>query len=129
MDNIYKEVKNIALPIYVMGFIFYLATLTFSNYKIINIGVIIVSCTYSILCFFMVGASIVVAIEKTKNKAQIYVTLQYFVRYLITGSLIYYTFKINVFNTFIFVVPLFFPKVYLLIKGLYDYKKSYKKEV
>lgn len=118
MNIVFDEIKKLILPIFVQTLIAYVffhlhgyggvkvfATLVFSNF-------------YSLLNFWSMGAAISVALKKSSGKAQMYMQMQYFVRYIITGSLIYYAIKLPDVNVLAFVVPMFFIKTSLILRSL-----------
>lgn len=106
-----------------------LMLLTFGVFSLLNYSGLTVFLTllfgtaYALINFFMIAQATTAALVKPPQKAQVYMTTQYFIRLLITGELIYLAIKIPQINFWAFIVPLFFPKVVIILNSIF-YKKG-----
>lgn len=124
MNIVYSEIKKLVIPIFVLDFVLITIFFITKQSNFVDIITIILSSLYSVLNIYMVGTAIVVAVEKTENKARNYMILHYFVRYIITGSIIYYAFIISWISPLAVIIPLFFPKIILVFRSTFNNKKG-----
>ena len=114
-----EEVKKLAKPIFGLGLITYAMFSIFGYYQANVFLCILFSCVYTLINFKMIGEALNVSLSKSPTKAQIYMTGQYIIRYIITGCIIYYSLVISFFNPLAVVIPLFFPKIILISQQIF----------
>lgn len=122
MNVVFSETKKLILPIVFLDSILITFLFITNQSNIVDIIAIILASAYSLVNFFMIGSAIAVSVEKTVKKAQGYMVSQYFVRYVITGMIIYYSVIIPEINVFTIVLPLFFPKIILVYRSFLNRK-------
>ncbi len=115
MDIVFKETKKLILPCTIMAVLAFIGFAIFGFYTI-NIALCILFGTvYSLVNYIMIGASLYIALTKGERQANAYMTGSYILRFVVLGAIIYYTLMIPEINTFAVVLPLFFPKITLVL--------------
>ncbi|MFI3114807.1 MAG: hypothetical protein R3Y12_01530 [Clostridia bacterium] len=118
MNIVLGELKKLIVPSFILAFITF-ALFAFNGYGSIGVFItIIMSVLYNFVNFFMLGSAISLALTKSPSGAQMYMAMQFFIRYIITGSLVYYSIILPSINALAFVIPLFYPKVILVLRSI-----------
>lgn len=118
MNIVFDEIKKLLVPCFVQTVLIY-GIFAYFGYG--NIGVfatLVFSTIYSLLNFWILGAAISTALSKSPVSAQVYMVMQYFVRYIITGGILYYAVILPSINPLAVALPMFFPKTSLILRSL-----------
>lgn len=128
MKIVFEELCKLIKPISLLSILLmFLFLFVFDDIFSIFLSIFIGS-AYSLFNFFLIGSSIAVAIEKKQRHAQLYMFVNYLIRYIITGMIIYYSIKSSYLYSICVVLPMFFPKVILICRSLDIFERLKKKE-
>lgn len=89
---------------------------------------------FAILNFILLASTLNKAVTMNSAKAQVYAGSRYYIRYLLTGIVIYISIKSPNMNVYGTISGLIIPKFYILLSNLFGYRKkvelnSVRKEV
>ncbi|MFI3227352.1 MAG: ATP synthase subunit I [Clostridia bacterium] len=118
MNIVFGEIKKLILPCFALSLLLFGLFACFGYGKSSIFVTIILSAIYSLVNFWVLGAAISTALSRSPTRAQIYMVLQYLVRYVITGCIIYYAVIIPFINPLAVAIPMFFPKMTLILRSL-----------
>lgn len=123
MNVVFNEIKKLLLPCIVQAFITYVLFACHGYFTVTMFVTILFSTLYAIVNFWMLGSAISVALTRSPQSAQVYMVSQYFIRYIITGMIIYYSIIIPWINPLAVAIPMFFPKIALILRSLSTKKR------
>lgn len=123
MNIVFDEIKKLLVPCIVQALITY-ALFALNGYSsLIIFATIIFATIYGLINFWMLGSAISVALSRSPQGAQVYMVSQYFIRYIITGMIIYYSIILPMINPLAVAIPMFFPKIALVLRSLSSKKR------
>ena len=94
------------------------------GYYDLNVAVsMLIGMIYSAINFLMIGSVVQAAVKKPLGKAQSYIAVNYIIRYILTGEIIYLAIKIPYLNPLAVVLPMFFPKLVLVGRSIFQGKE------
>lgn len=119
MDIVIAELKKIALGILLCDGVFLLVSLGFGFFSAELFSGMALGTAYAIIHFLLLGTSVASAMKKNPRQAQIQMTVQYFIRMILTAFVILIGFAVDFINPLGVVVPLFFPKIVLYAQSIF----------
>jgi hypothetical protein len=130
IDTVYEVVKgSIFMALAVALIYFFIGILDKKMIMGLLFGTI-----FAILNFVLLASTLNKAVRMDSAKAQVYAGSRYYIRYLLTGIVIYISIKSPNMNVYGAISGLIIPKFYILLSNLFGYRKkvelnSVRKEV
>lgn len=116
-----KYVNNIIKKAILLNIIEIVIVLLFFDDKIPLALGFVLGGGLSIIFFRLLYLNILIAISKSEDKAKRYITINYILRYIIYGIVLYLAGKLSVFNIFTCAIGLLTIKLVLYIKNLISF--------
>lgn len=119
----YKEFKQVLISIVFFNLFFIGLSLALNFFsKGLVVGSIF-GAIFSFLNFFLLADIVLKSVKKSSNRAKSYISVNYFLRYILTGIFIFICVKYDSINGFIAIGNLFVPKIALYLFSMKSIKK------
>ena len=120
MDFIFKEVKKVAITLFIVDILIVVITLCFGVFDSSIILGIIYGVVFTLLLFILLGTVVEKALTMSPLAAKKHMKINYFARFFITAIVMIIPFIMDSINEWCVVVSLLCPKFTYTSIGFYD---------
>ncbi len=129
MEIAFREAKKVVITLLIIDVLCIVISLITKTFNLTVIGGIILGFVFTMLNFFLLGTIVEKAIFKSPRAAKRYMQLNYFTRYILTGTIMAIGFISPYINPWCVVISIFAPKLTYFSIGFYQliFKKGGEK--
>ena len=118
MDATLRETIKIFKGIVVLDVIFIAIIYILGKFDIPMLQGILIGSVYALLNFRLIAVSLNRAVQMSPGRAQVFAGVSYVGRLALTAAIILAAIKVDYINAFGVIVPMFFPKIIIVISAI-----------